>query len=417
MLKPLPLKGPFGHHYIIYRNRDGAVPRSLKPLRFMTSEGTRKLLRQLQVPQDYWLQLAGDAGEMASLRGHQRDSLQVICNSLVSARLRIYEIKLPDDHLHADNKAVIPHRHGDQYLFTPASFALICPQRSYRFQSTMEVHQLLHNLAPNLEQLESLASTLKLAPSPKGLSYTQLIDLLVDALIDETVVVYVHSPFKRPDSSSATEGSTSMPGNRPVPLAPPTESSGLASTIRSDTGTDGSKGSEAVAAPTLEEIALAKSEGDSSEHIHARSKLSRYFLKSNGFTESQIANAIGDEATGIEGGVDLTKPVEVMNFPPPEQMTQYVKSHGFPGNWFDPLGNQTPDALGLNGEGRTPASFKMPSSQGLLSHSKPIVDNWTNPGAPVSTAGGGKQLLVNDDTKKSVISLNKIGIQDGLSST
>ena len=90
-------------------------------------------------------------------------------------------------------------------------------------------------------------------------------------------------------------------------------------------------------------------------------------------------------------------------------MTQYVKSHGFPGNWFDPTGEQSPDALGLSGEGRILKSFKMPKSKGLLSHSKPIVDNWTNPSNPVSTAGGGKQLFVNDGTKAAVISLNKIG--------
>src|SRR5690606_6780279 len=101
--------------------------------------------------------------------------------------------------------------------------------------------------------------------------------------------------------------------------------------------------------PTAEEIAIAKSEGNSNVHIQARGKVSRYFLQSNGFSETQIATAIGDEATGIDGGVDLTKPVEIMNFPPSESMTQYVNSHGFPGNWFDPLGNQTPDALGLNG--------------------------------------------------------------------
>lgn len=221
MLKPRPLKGPFGHHYLIYRNRDGAAPRSVKPLKFMSSDGARTLLRKLHVSDSYWLQLAQDLGEMAPLRGHQRDCLQVICNSLASGRLRLYEVRLPDDHLHADQKAVVSHRHGDQYLFTPASFALTQAQRPYRFQSIMEVHQLLHDLAPNLEQLESLASTLKLAPSPKSLSYTQLIDLLAEALIDETIVLYVQSSFKRPSSSSAVEGSTSMPGNRVVPLAPP----------------------------------------------------------------------------------------------------------------------------------------------------------------------------------------------------
>lgn len=138
--------------------------------------------------------------------------------------------------------------------------------------------------------------------------------------------------------------------------------------------------------------------------------MSRFFSQSNGFSETQIATAIGDEATGIDGGVDLTKPVEIMNFPPPESMTQYVNSHGFPGNWFDPLGNQTPDALGLNGYGRKLTSFKVPTGQGLLSHSKPIVDNWTNPLDPVSTRGGGKQLFINDNTKKSIISLNKVGM-------
>jgi hypothetical protein len=297
MLKPRPIKGHFGHHYLIYRNRDGAAPRSVKPLKFVSSDGARTLLRQLHVSHSYWQQLAQDLGEMAPLRGHQRDCLQVICNSLASGRLRLYEVRLPDDHLHADQKAVVSHRHGDQYVFTPASFALTQAQRPYRFQSIMEVHQLLHDLAPNLEQLESLASTLKLAPSPKGLSYTQLIDLLADALIDETIVLYVQPSFKGPSSSSAVEGSTSMPGNRAVPLAPPTMSSEqanrLASTKSSSTGIDGSKSSEKVAVPTLEEIALAKSEGISSEHIHARTKLSRHFLKSNGFTESQIANAIG----------------------------------------------------------------------------------------------------------------------------
>ena len=160
---------------------------------------------------------------------------------------------------------------------------------------------------------------------------------------------------------------------------------------------------------SVDDVKLAKSAGATPEQIAARERVSRQFLESNGFSDSQIANAIGDKAAGIEGGVDLTKPVEVISFPPPDQMTQYVKSHGFPGNWFDPTSEQSPDELGLSGEGRVLKSFKMPKSKGLLSRSKPIVDTWTNPSNPVSTAGGGKQLFVNDGTKTAVISLNKIG--------
>ncbi|SNY58972.1 toxin 46 [Arsukibacterium tuosuense] len=156
-------------------------------------------------------------------------------------------------------------------------------------------------------------------------------------------------------------------------------------------------------------LSPVNTEGTTSSHLQAREKVSRYFLEQHGFSESQIANAIGDEEAKIEGGVDLTKPLEVIHFPPPDEMTQYVKSHGFPGNWFDPTSSQTPDELGLSGEGRTLTSFRVPPGNGLQSHSKPIIDDWTNPANPVNTAGGGKQLFVNDETKKAVITLNEIG--------
>lgn len=353
---------------------------------------------------------------MAPLRGHQRDFLQVICNGLIRGGLRIYEVPAPDHHRIADRDTVIQSRRGEQYQFVPASYALTRSHKPYHFHSPAEVHELLHDLAPNLEQLVALASALKLAPSPHSVSYTQLLDLLADALADEALVLYIQSPFKRPSQSGATaESSAAMPGNRAVPLAPPTVGSECVSGFTPSINHNGGANDDgAVATPTPEEITLAKNEGSSSAHTHARSKVSRHFLESNGFTDSQIANAIGDEGAGIEGGIDLTRPVEVMSFPPPEKMTQYVKSHGFPGNWFDPLGNQTPDELGLSGEGRALASFKMPSGQGLLSCSKPIIDNWTNPNSSVSTAGGGKQLLVNDETKKLIISLNNIGRQNGL---
>jgi len=97
----------------------------------------------------------------------------------------------------------------------------------------------------------------------------------------------------------------------------------------------------------------------------------------------------------------MTKPVQVVKFPPPDTMTQHVKSHGNPGNWFDPLGNQTPDTLGINGQTRKLKEFKMPQGDGLLSQARPIVDNWKVKGTSVQTSGGGYQVLVNDAIRKS----------------
>jgi len=42
---------------------------------------------------------------------------------------------------------------------------------------------------------------------------------------------------------------------------------------------------------------------------------------------------------------------------------------------------------------------------GLKSYAKPVVDDWTVPESPISTSGGGVQLLVNDMVKKSVIGI------------
>jgi hypothetical protein len=80
-------------------------------------------------------------------------------------------------------------------------------------------------------------------------------------------------------------------------------------------------------------------------------------------------------------------------------MVQYVKSHGYPGNWFDPLSTQTPEMLGISGETRTLKSFTVVPGSGLKSIAKPVVDNWTNPENPIATSGGGIQLLVNDEQK------------------
>ena len=45
----------------------------------------------------------------------------------------------------------------------------------------------------------------------------------------------------------------------------------------------------------------------------------------------------------------------------------------------------------------------MPKGDGLLSRSRPIIDDWTVPGQSVQTTGGGIQLFVNNQVKDNVI--------------
>jgi len=158
---------------------------------------------------------------------------------------------------------------------------------------------------------------------------------------------------------------------------------------------------KALSKPSTQDISLAKSAGTTAAQIAAREKVARHYLQSNQFSDKQIIEALGSSSIR-KGGVDLSKPLKVISFPPPDTMTQYVRPHGNPGNWFDPLKNQSADSLGLNGATRQVKAFKIPEGTGLLSHSRPILDDWTVPSTPIQTKGGGVQLFVNDSIKKSV---------------
>src|SRR5215469_1993775 len=152
-----------------------------------------------------------------------------------------------------------------------------------------------------------------------------------------------------------------------------------------------------TATPTVTDAdrALAAAPGASTEQRSARVTVVRDFYKGK--------PGLGDaRATQDLKGIDLDKPVEVVKIPPPPQMSQYVrKSTGKPGNFFDPLGNQTGDQLGLNDDPkiRVQKSFVTPKGQALRSTSAPITDDWTDPTNPVITKGGGTQMVVDSATR------------------
>ncbi|EIK43921.1 hypothetical protein O59_003002 [Cellvibrio sp. BR] len=381
------------------------------------SYSTFRVVARLPVAPDQWMQILNRVHQrLPDLHGtHPGEVYQVVAQAIMRGDLMLYQLPtLNASHALAGKKGVgLSIIKGPK----PNSATDLIPEP---IKTTDSARQLLDDLGISSDMfLAHLANENLFNAAQKNNALSEALQLLASG---ELLAYKIPLPPKAPPSK-AVEYVAATTADRTVPLAPEvnravdksvSENPGKIDVTALGTHKNSQSESDlsvfVYEEPTTREVALAKSEGSSSFHIQAREKLCRFFLESNGFSESQIANAIGDEVAGIDGGVDLTKPVEIMIFPPPDEMTQYVNSHGFPGNWFDPMSNQTPDALGLSAEGRTLTSFKVPCGKGLLSYSKPIVDNWTNPNNPVSTVGGGKQLFVNDTTKKTIISLNKIGI-------
>lgn len=186
----------------------------------------------------------------------------------------------------------------------------------------------------------------------------------------------------------------------PAPSAPPSASApGVASPAPSpalaSAAVADAPATSAVSAVTDEERALAAKAGTSPEQKAAREKVVREFYKDK--------PGLGDDRASQDlKGINLDKPVQVVDIPPPAKMSQYVrKTSGKPGNFFDPVGNQTGDQLGLNDDPkiRMSKSFATPKGKALRSTAAPIIDDWTDPKNPVNTKGGGTQMVVDSATR------------------
>lgn len=187
----------FGKYYKIHFIKDGPVPRSLKPERFASPHSARQFLQKLRAPASYWQQLASHCDNAAPLRGHQRDHLEALSHSITSGRIRIYEVDVPDSHAQSKSAIAVQDRQGYQYQFATMKQALASPARTpQRFNSTQQVYETLYELAPNLEQLQTLANNLQLTPAAEQMPYTQLVDVLAEALTQQRIALFVTAPFK-----------------------------------------------------------------------------------------------------------------------------------------------------------------------------------------------------------------------------
>jgi hypothetical protein len=180
-------------------------------------------------------------------------------------------------------------------------------------------------------------------------------------------------------------------------------------------GGSASGASASSPAPTAEERKLAAAPGDSPEQRAAREKVVRDFYGDKPGLGQQRA----DQDMGMYGnppvanahpqgyGIDLSKPVSVTNFPPPPTMDQYVRNPGgYPGNYFDPVGGQSGNAIGLNTDPnfRKPTTFDVPpgGGQGLNTTAGPVQDTWTDnsgTGRQPWLEGGGQQTTVDNNTR------------------
>ena len=150
---------------------------------------------------------------------------------------------------------------------------------------------------------------------------------------------------------------------------------------------------------------VAAMPGESQMHIDARTQVAQDFYAKNGTTYD--ANLNGPGAGGVRPmtpaeinsamrGIDMTKPVEVVDAP--SQLGQWQSPGGHQGDYYaDP--STTPNELGIGDYGK--GAFKdntlyqmEPGTQALKSTSGPITDNWSTTGLDQPTTGGGTQYYM-----------------------
>jgi len=146
---------------------------------------------------------------------------------------------------------------------------------------------------------------------------------------------------------------------------------------------------------------LAAEAGDSAYHRAARREVIEDYATNNGFGRAGRPLPPSQPLTGA----DLSQPVRIVDFPPPDTLNQWVMKDGHPGNWFAPKVDgvpQTGDALGLNTVTGHRELWEFPvtgEGQALSSTAAPITDTWTAKDIPIDTQGGGEQWLITSGPK------------------
>jgi type VI secretion system secreted protein VgrG len=99
-----------------------------------------------------------------------------------------------------------------------------------------------------------------------------------------------------------------------------------------------------------------------------------------------------EQAASHVNGIDLSKPVEIVEIQPGEPLVQYNKPDGPQGKYFGPEGG-TPEQLGISGEGRVKQDFvgppRPPPVTALRTTAKDIPDFTSRDGTLVPGGGGG----------------------------
>ena len=167
--------------------------------------------------------------------------------------------------------------------------------------------------------------------------------------------------------------------------------------------------------PPHEVRVLAASEGDSPQHLQARTHVAMHFFQNRAF---QYNPATGKQEplpphwqAGMLAGIDLSKPVlhgPPPEIPPPDRVVQWQAEGGYRGSYFSTPGHQ-PEHLGIHsmatawnlpGKPIKPRVEKVYDATNapfnrtgyLRSTAAPTVDTWSTPGASIPVAGGGVQF-------------------------
>ena len=373
----------FQRYYRLYTPDEVPARIAIQARSFRDPILTEQFVRGLRVPSDYWQPIVMRYGHWNFDPNTSSESR--ISQMLLRGQLKLYPLGHIKPGVMAGSTQSFPAMNtgmGKTYQLIPASVLLVSPSHKIKtFASKQDAEAFLAGFSLDAKSLTPLLDASDLPGLAGEKDPTKQQAQLIQALLaGKLVIIEVQQSVAPPKEGKAEELPAQRPGNKPATLGP-----------HAGRGTEDriSNTNE----PTTKEVGLAKSPGSSPEQIAARKKVAKAFYSSE--------PSLGEKRYKQEiKGIDLSQPVEVVEFPPPDTMQQYVReTHQKPGNFFDPVGGQSADSLGISDEGRVQKTFKTPKGKGLISTSAPIEDKWTNPDNPVMCDGGGKQVVVGSETK------------------
>jgi hypothetical protein len=214
------LEDVFGKRYVLKQQFEITPQKSFQSLSFTDEHQALQFIRRLRAPHNFWQKSLHKTSRITfkHVKPVQLHAERQVSQLLYRKQLFIYELPNLSQNNSGSEKRSVEKNNGDKYTFSHSSSLLVAaPLDLVDINTKADAEKLIHEINPNKEQLEQIASELDIPKSASG-DTAETTKLVVAAMVSKEVVVSVQKKLSIPPKPE--KESEVVASDKPVALGP-----------------------------------------------------------------------------------------------------------------------------------------------------------------------------------------------------